>query len=455
MDKEYKISVAQNVERLTKVASNIEATNPEISSELDSLNENYLSIMKEAQYVGVQGYALRNRRCFDNCLRQKRASSDKPYDELWAECHEEYLNSINDDSYEKWNKYASKEDQSLPNLQRELVKTADRLLDLSDQVSDPKDSEELIAVANEMIKEAQLGQWLGKQVGNLAGKLSPSIRNIRRQLEQLQNQLSAAAGQATTPEAAQKVKAGVLRGLQRYVKDFTTNPDYRSIVHPRAKAAIQQISQSLGQMQGQVQSADAASLASILNQAAQTTGQLVDFAHKGIEIPAGEDKDKDGSPDIVDPDGGTKPSPATGATGTADSDGDGVPAATDPDKDGDGVPDPTGADTSTVETQLAQLFTKAKNYISRVPKDPSFIQAVASAMLSSGMVSDEKVAQAHAAKLMGVTPTATSPEAASAAGAGAAAGEIGLGDSGVSMAPPTPMPGSGEVVLSSSRKRIY
>lgn len=447
MDKEYKTSVAQNVKRLAKIASKIEGSNPELSSELDNLNESYLSIMKEAQYVGVQGYAIRNKRCFDNCLRQKRASSDKPYDELWAECHEEYLNSMNNDSYDTWNKYASAEDKNVPNLQRELIKTADSLLDLSDKVEDPNDSAEIVAVANEIIREAQLGRWMG----NLMGKLSPSIRNIRRNLEQLQNQLSNVAQQMETnqgnPQIAEKLKAGVLRGLQRYVRDFTTNPDYRSIVHPRAKAAIQQISQSLGQMQGQVQGADAASLGQVLQQAAQTTGQLIDFANKGIEVPSQEDKDQDGNPDIVDPN--PNQPDASQAEQGADSDGDGQPDATDPDDNNDGVPDPTQADIATASSQVQQMFSQAKQYVSNLPKDPSFIDAVAQGLIAAGVVQKLPAARDSAAAMMGIQ-FGGGPEGQS--GDKSDAGNMG----GISMNPSTPMPGSGQMSFADSkRKRIY
>jgi len=73
---------------------------------LDKLAERY-SLVKKAQYVGVQGYWIRNRRCWENCYRQKRAS--KPgtaAQEVWFECHKEYLASINNPD-SGWEKYAA------------------------------------------------------------------------------------------------------------------------------------------------------------------------------------------------------------------------------------------------------------------------------------------------------------------------------------------------------------
>jgi hypothetical protein len=61
---------------------------------------------KTAQYVGSQGYWIRNRRCWDNCYRQKRTTQPKtPAQEVWTECWEEYNKAINDDK-SGWEKYA-------------------------------------------------------------------------------------------------------------------------------------------------------------------------------------------------------------------------------------------------------------------------------------------------------------------------------------------------------------
>ena len=62
--------------------------------------------IKKAQYVGIQGYWLRNRRCWDNCYRHKRATEpEKAAQQVWMDCWEEYKESINNDK-SGWEKYA-------------------------------------------------------------------------------------------------------------------------------------------------------------------------------------------------------------------------------------------------------------------------------------------------------------------------------------------------------------
>lgn len=63
--------------------------------------------IKTAQYVGVQGYWIRNKRCWDGCYRTKRTTyPDKPVQEIWQECHEEYVTALSGDDTSKWDKYA-------------------------------------------------------------------------------------------------------------------------------------------------------------------------------------------------------------------------------------------------------------------------------------------------------------------------------------------------------------
>ena len=73
-----------------------------------SIVKDAIKTVKTAQYVGVQGYWIRNRRCWDNCYRQKRTSSpSKPVQEVWTQCWDEYLESINNPN-SGWEKYAGK-----------------------------------------------------------------------------------------------------------------------------------------------------------------------------------------------------------------------------------------------------------------------------------------------------------------------------------------------------------
>lgn len=76
-----------------------------------STMSNLLNI-KTAQYIGPQGYWIRQKRCWDNCYRQKRTTSpNKAAQTVWTECWEEYNNSINNNT-SGWGKYA-KEDPNL------------------------------------------------------------------------------------------------------------------------------------------------------------------------------------------------------------------------------------------------------------------------------------------------------------------------------------------------------
>ncbi len=94
------------VESLTKIASALDNKGEiKAASIIDRATEGYM-LIKKAQYLGVQGYWIRNRRCWENCYRQKRAS--KPTlaaQEVWFECQKEYMESINNDE-SGWNKYA-------------------------------------------------------------------------------------------------------------------------------------------------------------------------------------------------------------------------------------------------------------------------------------------------------------------------------------------------------------
>lgn len=80
-----------------------------IADHVDDVLGSYSKI-KVAQFVGIQGYAVRNSRCWGNCYRQKRAKKQElSAQEVWEECWEEYKESINNPE-SGWEKYASKDD---------------------------------------------------------------------------------------------------------------------------------------------------------------------------------------------------------------------------------------------------------------------------------------------------------------------------------------------------------
>jgi len=101
------------IKRLVNVSSFLdEVGENSISSNIDKTASNILKIV-EAQYVGVQGYWIRNSRCWPNCYRIKRAKNkEMPAQEVWQECHKEYLESVKGNN-ETWDKYAEKDNKSL------------------------------------------------------------------------------------------------------------------------------------------------------------------------------------------------------------------------------------------------------------------------------------------------------------------------------------------------------
>ena len=99
-------------EKLTKLASTLEDKGLKKSSLILREAIKAATNFKMAQYVGIQAYWLKNRRCWDNCYRQKRTSSPStPAQKVWMECWDEYKDSINNDK-STWGKYAGT-DESL------------------------------------------------------------------------------------------------------------------------------------------------------------------------------------------------------------------------------------------------------------------------------------------------------------------------------------------------------
>jgi hypothetical protein len=103
---------------------------------LDSIAES-LTLVKQAQYDGIQGYWIRNGRCFDNCYRQKRTDvAKKSAQEVWSECHSEWVDSLMKNSSD-WDKYANNNSDEMNKLAS--IKTAQ----ISDQVMNDEISEKI------------------------------------------------------------------------------------------------------------------------------------------------------------------------------------------------------------------------------------------------------------------------------------------------------------------------
>jgi len=91
--------------KLTSLANNLDAAKLFKAADIvDDVNKQTIRIV-QAQYVGSTGYAIRNQRCWSNCYRQKRTATNKSAQEIWFECHKEYLASFGKDESD-WDKYA-------------------------------------------------------------------------------------------------------------------------------------------------------------------------------------------------------------------------------------------------------------------------------------------------------------------------------------------------------------
>jgi hypothetical protein len=99
-----------------------------IASKLDDAAES-LTMVKQAQYDGIQGYWIRNGRCFDNCYRQKRTEeAKKSAQEIWTECHSEWLDSLMTKSSD-WDKYAgNSSDNFIKIASSNTAKTSDEVM---------------------------------------------------------------------------------------------------------------------------------------------------------------------------------------------------------------------------------------------------------------------------------------------------------------------------------------
>jgi len=105
--------MANSIEKLTDIADELDSKGlKRTAAVIDRITRNVLKIT-EAQYVGVQGYWIRNERCWSNCYRQKRASKPElGAQAVWSECQSEYVESLNKDRSD-WDKYAEDASDSL------------------------------------------------------------------------------------------------------------------------------------------------------------------------------------------------------------------------------------------------------------------------------------------------------------------------------------------------------
>ncbi|NJL70395.1 MAG: hypothetical protein HC888_01695 [Candidatus Competibacteraceae bacterium] len=114
--------MSKSIQLLAEIADQLDSLKlASTASKVDQISTN-LTQIKTAQYVGSQGYWIRNSRCWQNCYRQKRvANKNMPAQQVWSECHKEYVKSINDDK-SGWERYAGDVSTNIKIASSEQVK---------------------------------------------------------------------------------------------------------------------------------------------------------------------------------------------------------------------------------------------------------------------------------------------------------------------------------------------
>lgn len=183
------------IEKLANLANQLEEANlAHLASDVDTVMER---MTKVAQYVGTQGYWVRNERCWANCYRQKRANNPKKSAQvIWFECQEEYQDSINKGS-SKWDKYAQGEsliktsgDVKLSRrfgseLQKRATKSGvgDAVFEIiAEQMGGPQD--EMIDHAGTVLKIAERTKYVNPELSQEAYAVADEIIKIAQSFRQ-------------------------------------------------------------------------------------------------------------------------------------------------------------------------------------------------------------------------------------------------------------------------------
>ena len=209
-------------QNLKSIGDDLEGKGLEKTAALITATMSNLLNIKTAQYVGPQGYWIRQRRCFDNCYRQNRTSSpEKAAQVVWQDCWGEYNKSISNINESDWAKYAEEDidlfkfadgrqvewvrnenkkfaktvetkiaagesqGQAIYNTledkqdeySRTLLADADKISVLATQLKEmgrDKLSEKVANASVELVKEAQFdGGWSGESIANKMRKYNP------------------------------------------------------------------------------------------------------------------------------------------------------------------------------------------------------------------------------------------------------------------------------------------
>ena len=266
-EKLKKLAASLEDKKMTKVASVVK----------DALQswEN----LRIAQYVGVQGYWLRNRRCWDNCYRQKRTTSPgTPAQEVWMQCWDEYQQSIGN-SKSGWEKYASDDEKTKSRLtdeqvqkwnklfaekvekrveagtgrpeaiyqiiEEESTKFAGKIMDSAadliiagEDLGDKEVADALTAVAHEMVKEAGLGDffrdkwegikdWWRNRGGDLKG-IQQRLRNLNYQAIALERYINKIT---LSPAPTQASKDSIIIEAKTTIKE--AQPEMAAVADPQ------------------------------------------------------------------------------------------------------------------------------------------------------------------------------------------------------------------------------
>lgn len=257
-----------------------------IADKVDKLANKTLDI-KTAQYVGIQGYAVRNSRCWGNCYRQKRASNpSKSAQQVWVECHKEYIDSLNNDG-SKWDKYAGDQSKikigsemylylqktnkkiankvddkisegldigsavysSIEEVANEssdsLILASNEALDIASKLfSKPKIAEKLTKAAEEMVREAGFMDFfrgVGQGVSNFSsninytGQLKSMVTNMSNNYQQMSN--AKASFNSYYQQFISNVNS-VRKDLDSVRKDSNSTPQQKQ----QSEAALQALS---------------------------------------------------------------------------------------------------------------------------------------------------------------------------------------------------------------------
>jgi len=230
------------VQNLIKIASSLDNQKEiKLALKIDKFADSLLEI-KTAQYVGVQGYWVRNERCWSNCYRQKRAKSpDTPTQVIWQECQNEYVESINNPT-SGWEKYAEDDKQiKLSDSEQKIIKTEKDFFNKSitkkiesgmeptvavfDTIEERKAGyiKEQIKLANSMLQFAEKIDKEGfkKEAKSLAEEASEIIKEAGF----FDNIWSGIKGEGKIYQQAQTIFANNIASLNSTLQAFKSNPN--------------------------------------------------------------------------------------------------------------------------------------------------------------------------------------------------------------------------------------